>query len=427
MPTPSRSPLSSASAQLGVSRGWVDSVPLRVLAVAGAVALVGLWLFYSSPGARLEREQAALRDAEAAGAGETAAAPEPPPSLDVEAFPVQAAPAAMVVDVSGVLEPVRTAVIGAEVAGSVVEVAVEENAHVRAGDLLVRLDPALPRAAVERAEAAVLRARAADRLARTELARQRSLAERGVASASDLDRAESEASSAAAEVASAQAALVDARTRLDKTRILAPFAGVVNDCDLEPGAYLRPGEPVAELVDLSELEVEIGVSDRQILALEDGARSRIAVDVYPGEWFEGRILRRGRALDSRTRKYSVPIRVPNPDERLLSGMLATVRLELGGEGTALRVPRRALLQEFELDYVYELEAVELGAATGDGSIATARRRRVTTRPVAFRPDWVEVLSGIAPGGRVATSRVRELRDGARVRVRELDAPTREAP
>ncbi|UCE87270.1 MAG: efflux RND transporter periplasmic adaptor subunit [Deltaproteobacteria bacterium] len=386
-------------------------VPALVLCVAAGVLALGAWLLHTSPAARLEREKATLRTD--VGDGPARAAP---PVVSVDGFLARAVDARLVAEVSGVLEPVRSVVKGAELAGAVVEVAVEENARVEAGDLLVRLDPALAEAAVERARAATRQAEAAERLARAELRRQQNLSRGGVNSAAELDRAETEARRTAARVAEARAQLLDAETRLAKTRIEAPFAGVVHQFDLEPGAYLQPGQPVAEIVDLSEIEIEVGVSDRQILALEDGAPVRVAVDVYPGEWFEGRILRRGRAPDAATKQYAVPVRIANSDERLLPGMLGRVRFELGDARPTLRVPRRAVLREFELDYVYTLEPVD-----GEDGVALVRRRLVQTRPVPFRPDLVEVRSGLESGRQIAISGLRELREGLRVRVRSVEA------
>ena len=120
--------------------------------------------------------------------------------------------------------------VAAEVEGRVERVAVEDHTHVDAGQLLVELDNALHEAAVVRARAALLRAQAVDRLAQVELSRQRDLSAGGVASGSILDRAESEADTSAALVAESNATLVEARTRLAKTRIEAPFAGIPG-CD----------------------------------------------------------------------------------------------------------------------------------------------------------------------------------------------------
>jgi membrane fusion protein (multidrug efflux system) len=376
------------------------SLPVLVLGLAGLVLVAALWLLRTSPGAEAERERSTL----ARGVGIDETSPPPAPRFQVDALVTRETDAPVVVDVAAVLEPVRQVTLAAEVAGKVVELAVQEHDHVAVGDALVRLDPDLPEAALERARASLVRGEASARLARAELGRQQDLSRRGVASAAELERTESQAETTAAEVAELRAALREAETRLTKTTLRAPFGGIVTDLDLDPGAYVQPGSPVATLVDLSEIEVEVGVDDRQVLALVAGDPVRVRVDVYPGEWFEGRIVSVGRAPDPQTRKYPVPVRLPNPDERLLPGMLGSVRFELAASGQTLRIPRRAVLREFELDYVYVLE-------DANGDRATARRRRITTRGVPFRPDLVEVATGLEAGERIAVSAVRELREG----------------
>jgi membrane fusion protein (multidrug efflux system) len=379
-------------------------VPLAVLLLAGVAASGGLWLLRTSPGAQAERERAAVAEGTAAGA------PAPSSSVaTVDAVVVRREDTRSRMDLAAVLEPVRKVVVGAEVAGKVVEIVAREHDHVAAGELLLRLDPELPQAVVDRARASLVRARASARLAQSELSRQRDLSERRVAAAAELDRAESEAATTEAQVSEARAALAEANTRLAKTGIVAPLAGVVTDLELEPGAYVQPGSPIAELVDLSEIEIEVQVADRQVVALHPGDPVEVTVDVFPGERFEGRILQVGRAPDARTRKYPVPVRVGNPDERLLPGMLGTVHFELGEARPALAVPRSALRREFELDYVFVLEG-----EPGDG--ARARRQRVSTRPLPFQPELVEVTDGLDGGERIAVSGVRDLRDGARVDV-----------
>jgi RND family efflux transporter MFP subunit len=393
------------------------SVPVLVLGAAGVLLLLAFWLFWTSPAAETRREAERRRAAAATAAAPIGADARPnaaaPPIVTVDAVTVRATSARAVVEVSGVLAPVRSVVVGAEVPGRVIAVEVEEHTPVAEGDVLVRLDPELFQAAVARARAALLSAEAARRLALAELRRRRQLSEQGVASPAELDRAESEAQTTAARVAEARAALLDVETRLRKTEIRAPFAGLVSDLELEPGAYLGPGDRVAELADLAQVEIEVGVSDEEILALHDGGAARVAVRALPGRWFDGRVVRPGRTADPETRKYPVPVRVDNPEGLLLPGMLGTVRFELGEAREALRISRRAVQREFDLHYLYVLEPF-----AGDGAIATARQRRVRTRPVAFHPELLEVSEGLAAGERVALTGLRELREGMRVRVRE---------
>lgn len=395
-------------------------IPVLVLCLSGALGLLAIWLFATSPGAQMERDREERRS-------NAAAAPAAAiPVVAVDALRLREDASSAGVAFSGILEGVRFVVVGAEVEGRVVGVPAIEHDPVNEGDPLVRLDPALPQAAVARARAALQRASAENDLATSALARQQNLTDRGVTSDAEFDRAYSEERMSASQAAEARAQLVEASTRLGKTEIVAPFGAIVSKLDLEPGAYLRAGDAVAELVDLSEIEVKVGVGDRQVLFLKPGQAASLSVDVYPGESFPGEVHRVGKAPDGETRKYPVPVRFPNPEARLLPGMVGTVRFALDDSETpSLRVPRRALQSEFELDYIYVLE-VEPGSENGHGDTAVARRRRVETRPVAFRPDLVGIASGATANDLVAITGVRELREGLRVRVREEVDVTRDA-
>jgi multidrug efflux pump subunit AcrA (membrane-fusion protein) len=97
-------------------------------------------------------------------------------------------------------------------------------------------------------------------------------------------------------------------------------------------------------------------------------------------------------------------------------MLGTVRFELGDATRVLRIPSRCVVREFDLEYVFVLEPAT--SEEGVAEVAVAHRRRVTTRPVAFHPELLEVTRGLAAGERIVSGGLRELRDGLRVRVRE---------
>ena len=373
---------------------------LLVLGIAGVVFLLAFLGFYTSDGAVKGRE----REARLAAASEptaAAAAPDGQALPVVESFRVEREAAADAIVFSGLLAPVRATWVAAEIAGRIVEVAVQEHEAVAADALLVQLDRALPRADVIRAEAN-------HRLAQLELERQRKLGQRSVASEAERDRA-------AAQERSTYAALLEARKRLDQTRIRAPFAGVVNALDLDPGAYVAPGTPIAEVLDTATLEIEVEVSDRQIAAIRPGDTARVRIDPLGNEVRSGKVARVARAPSSETQRFPVVVALENPEGRMLPGMLANVELEVG-KSEAIRIPKRAVTREFEIDYVFVATP-----AAADARRGTVARVRVATRPVPFRPDWVEVERGLAVGDRVVTSDPGRLRDGDAVLI-EGDAP-----
>jgi RND family efflux transporter MFP subunit len=209
----------------------------------------------------------------------------------------------------------------------------------------------------------------------------------------------------AARVSAERKALNEQRKNL---QLVAPVDGLVSLRNADPGTTIVAGQAVVELLDLSAIEVEFGVTDREVVALQVGDPVSLRVDVFPEEWFDGTIAQVGYAADERTRKYPVQARVPNPDGRLLASMLGTIRFSVGDSSPAIWIPGRALQREFELDYLFVLE--------GDSGTAVVRRRRVKTRPVPFRPDLIEVVEGLNNPERIAVSGVRELREGQRVRI-----------
>lgn len=382
----------------------------RVQKTVGAISIVSvllaLWLFRESPGAVAAREAAAKRSEALAP---VSSSPGRRSQLEVEVRAIELAPVRQLTEVAAVLEAVHHVSLAAEVEGRVVELLAAEHSRVEADAPLLRLESGFLEAAELRHEGALQRARANHELARLELARQRRLAKQKVSSKADLDRAINTELARAADVREAQAALDDARLRLAKAEIRAPFAGVVERMDLDPGAYVRVGDRVADVLDASEIEIEVGLTDHEVVALSVGDPATLRVDVWPDEDFAGEITGVATSVDPQSQKYPVQIRIPNPDLRLLPGMLGRVRLTLADGVEAIRIPRRAAQSEFELAYVFVVEEV-------DGE-TVALRRPVSLRRVPFRPDLVEVVSGLRVGDRVAVSRIRELRDGIAVRVK----------
>jgi membrane fusion protein (multidrug efflux system) len=216
------------------------------------------------------------------------------------------------------------------VAGQVVEVLVDENRRVRAGDALVRLDPADFEARVARARADVDAARkrmaqahaAADaaaaqvraaqvrlRHAEQEVARARSLFRSGVASRTALDAAEAARDGAAAElhaaeereraeralvgnaapVRQAEAALREAELALEHAVVRAPFDGMVGRRSVELGANVSPAQPLVALAEAGGSWVTANFKETQIADMDPGDPAEVRVDAFPGAVFRGRV------------------------------------------------------------------------------------------------------------------------------------------
>jgi membrane fusion protein (multidrug efflux system) len=369
---------------------------LLVLTLAAALAVSGLLLLVSSP----SEQTAAVADVTAPNAL----------AVRVPALEVARAVARDRIRVSGLITPGRRVTVAAQVDGQVVELGAREHDAVQDGQVIVQLDDTLRRAALERAEATLLRARAAHRLAQIELDRQERLFRRGIASASARDRARSEDSATFGALREGRAMRAEAVELLERTTVAAPFDGILSILDLEVGDRVNTGDRIGEVIDISEVKVDIGVTDAQVIAVQEGDTAEVDVSVRPGQAFRGRIRRVGSAIDAASRKFPVEIVVENPQMLLLPGMVVRVTIEVGQTRPTIRIPRQAMIEEFGVAYVFVLGR--------EGEALRAKRRRVTVQPVAFRPAELEVRDGLRPGEQIAAANLRELRDGAKVIVEE---------
>lgn len=229
--------------------------------------------------------------------------------------------------------------VNAEVAGTVVEIAVRENQRVTAGDLLFRLDDEPFRIALAAAEAqlasvrddiAALEATWRQRLAEirqaeadiswyeSEFRRQSELAQRNVASQAKLDEARhnleaarqrisglrqdaqavlaklgGDADRPIEEQAAYRRALADldkARRELRRARILAPIDGIVTRVqNLQIGSYLEPGQPAFALVAVDRAWVEANPKETDVTYVKPGDPATVSVDAYSGRRWTGRV------------------------------------------------------------------------------------------------------------------------------------------
>ncbi|TFH88516.1 efflux RND transporter periplasmic adaptor subunit [Billgrantia azerbaijanica] len=212
--------------------------------------------------------------------------------------------------VQGQLEPVHELELRTRRAGRVAELPVALGARVSEGERLLRLAPDALEAQLARAEAQLEQARAA--LAGAEELRRRELMSRP-----DLLRRRADVSAAAAEVA-------ELRESLDQTRLTAPFAGVLDRLDVEPGEVLQAGDTFGRLVDDRRLTASAWVAQREVLGLEPG--QGVEATLLDGSRLEGTLTHVARRADPATRTFYLEATLDNPERRRLAGASATLSI-----------------------------------------------------------------------------------------------------
>ncbi|HUG54848.1 MAG TPA: efflux RND transporter periplasmic adaptor subunit [Vicinamibacteria bacterium] len=259
-----------------------------------------------------------------------------PPTLPAAA-PRQAVVAA---DGRVVTYPGGEVVVGAERAGRVVRVRVDEQQVVGKGELLAELESDTLRAARDEARARLSESEAEARLALLTLARREDLARQRIVAAHLLDEARRDVEMAQARVETARAALARVEAELRDTRILAPIAGTVTARHVHPGEMVEVGRRVVTVADLGRLRIEGEADEADAAAVVLGAPVEIRADGFPGRTWTGRVeeipgsvtLRRlkpqdpARPTDTRVLAVKVAFAEPTP---LKLGTTVALRIEVG--------------------------------------------------------------------------------------------------
>lgn len=213
----------------------------------------------------------------------------------------------------GQSEPNRRVTVRAEVAGQLTAVIVPRGNAVKEGQLLLRLAEDDRPQRLEQARA---------------LLRQRDLEYEGAKSlqAKGL-QAERQLAEALTLLRTARAELKRAELNLRNTRVVAPFAGVVQARYVEVGDFVSVGDPLAEVVELEPLLVSGNVSEREVGVLQSGMPG--VVELSNGVRLEGTLRFVAPSADQSTRTYRVEMEVVNPPPHQPGGMSATIRIPLG--------------------------------------------------------------------------------------------------
>lgn len=305
-----------------------------------------------------------------------------------------------------------------KIQGRLVEVLVDQNASVHAGQLLARLDDGELRQQVEMARAALASAGATvDRVradqaradAVTKLARldhQRStdlLATRAVAQ-SDFDKAQQSLRVAEADFQRTQFAIVEAerqvataeknllyqQERLADTRLLSPFDGLVVKRHRDPGEIVVPGSAILEIVSTAEIWVAAWVDETAMAGLAPGQPARVVFRSEPARTYSGEVARLGRQTDPETREFLVEVRLTALPANWTIGQRAEVYIATASKQAAAEIPRGFL-------QVRDGQPGVLVASDG-------RARWRAVRPGLPGRDRLEILTGLAAGERVVAAR-----------------------
>lgn len=290
----------------------------------------------------------------------------------------------------GTLQSDQSIVVRPEINGLITKIHVAEGARVKAGEVLFSLDDVVLQAEMKQAEARL-------KLSLRNFDRARDLFERGAGTVRARDEALSN-------LETDKAALALASARLQKTRIVAPFAGVVGLRQVDLGDYVRAGDDLVSLDDLDPIKMDFSVPERYLRFLAEGQKVSVNVDALPSRSFEGEIYAISPRIDPDGRSLAIRARVPNTENRLRPGLFARVEVTIAERPSAVVIPEQAIFPRGDRLAVYRI-------VDGKAQIAFIQ---VGLR----RFGKAEVSAGLEPGEMVIVSGHVKVRDGSPVRTIE---------
>ena len=298
----------------------------------------------------------------------------------------------------GTLKSRESVMLRPEVAGRVAGVNFKDGAIVAAGTVLVTLDAAIQEAELQQARANLA-------LAKSSFQRNEELVGKKFLSQQALD-----SSAATLKVQEAAVQLADAKVA--KTRIKAPFKGVLGLRNVSVGDYVKDAQDLVNIEAIDILLADFKLPETYLAQLIKGQTVEVTSDALPGERFEATLDAIDPLVDEGGRSILSRARLDNSAGKLRPGMFVRVRVLFGDRTNVLMVPEQAIVP---------------GAQPAVYRVVDGKAALVKVKLGVRRAAQVEVLEGLAAGDVVVTAGQLKLREGAAVRAVGEGAPAPAAP
>jgi RND family efflux transporter MFP subunit len=231
----------------------------------------------------------------------------------------------------------------------------------------------------------------------------------------EMEQAQGAWDTVQAKLAGARALVQEAQNAQADTALVSPLDGIVLKRLIEVGSLVGPGVGGFVLADTSSVKVVFGAPDTMLRRLHTGMTETVTSEALPGREFRGQITNIAPTADPRSRVFDVQLTIPNADNALRVGMIATIQLDTAGPSATgqpsalLSVPLTAVVRSKNKPDGYAVYVVD-----DKGSAAVAHLRDVTLGDMVG--NSVGVVSGVTAGERVIVSGATIVNDGETVRV-----------
>ena len=308
--------------------------------------------------------------------------------------------------------------IRTKVEGYITDIKVKEGSMVKRGQVLFVIDQKQYQAALATAEAQVDAAQAKVDEAQLSANSKEMLFKENIVSEFDLRLARTNLASAKAQLAQAKANELTARNNLSYTLVKSPVDGVVGTLPFRVGALVSPSDaiPMTSVSDNSEMYIYFSMSERQILSLKRqyGAVERalqslppVQLELNDGTLYSesGHIEAISGIIDQTTGSVTLRAKFPNKDRLLISGGTGTIILP-HDQNDCVVIPQHATYEVQDKVYAYKVEN------------GVAKAKIIGIFEISDGKEFV-VQSGLIEGDTIVVEGIGILRDGAKVKIKEI--------
>lgn len=291
--------------------------------------------------------------------------------------------------VNGTYQPTQQVMVISDVNGRITSLKVDDGTVVKRGQVMLTVDGKL-------IENELKTMRLNLKKAEKDLSRMDNLLKEGGVTEAQYEEAK-------LGVENLKVAIESMDKRLSDTNLKAPISGVINNMRIEEGSYLAPGTPVAGIVNISPIRLDVSLTEDQVVTVKVGQRVKVSADVLPGREMQGVVTFIDVQADP-TKRFPVQIQVSATAASLRAGMNGQATFAASSPVAALAIPRKAFDGSILDGKVYVVEN------------NIAKRRKVRTG--AVHGDYVEILDGLSAGETIVLTGHVNLTDGAQVKVVE---------
>ena len=293
--------------------------------------------------------------------------------------------------------------------GIVTKLDMKLGQKVRKNDLLGTLDNVSARLNYESAIESKNSSESQMNTAKLALNRVRTLYEKGSSSLSDYEDAKNSYRTAVASFESSKRSVAIQQDQIRFGYLYAPEDGVIASVSAEVDENVSPGQTIGVLNAGSAIEISLGLPESVINAVKKDMKVRVSFTAIPEENFNAVVTEVAPAVDQNTSTYPVTVMVTDRDDRIKSGMAASVNFEFVSESLdkkTMVVPANAVGEDGNGRFVFIIDESD--------EMTTVNKQPITIGNLT--PEGFEVVSGLRIGQKIATAGLQTLLDGQEVKL-----------